>query len=70
LNPLEMFDSALGIGKLAESNRMPVQTEFGAPEAGGVQGMLPSGIGTASIGEDWVHHGVALMLRPATSANF
>lgn len=35
LSPLEMFDSALGIGKLSESNRMPVQTEFGAPEAGG-----------------------------------
>lgn len=35
LKPLKMDDSALGIGTLKESNRMPVQTEFGAPEAGG-----------------------------------
>jgi CubicO group peptidase (beta-lactamase class C family) len=35
LSPLAMSDSALGIGKLSASQRMPVQTEFGAPEAGG-----------------------------------
>jgi len=35
LNPLKMNDSALGIGKLEARNRMPVQTQFGAPEAGG-----------------------------------
>lgn len=35
LDPLAMSDSALGIGKLSEVSRMPVQTEFGAPEAGG-----------------------------------
>jgi CubicO group peptidase (beta-lactamase class C family) len=33
--PLGMDDSALGIGKLALEDRMPVQTEFGAPESGG-----------------------------------
>lgn len=35
LTPLEMKDSALGVGSLPEANRMPVQTEYGAPEAGG-----------------------------------
>jgi len=34
-DPLRMADSALGIGKLSAANRMPVQTQFGAPEAGG-----------------------------------
>jgi len=35
LAPLEMKDSALGIGSIPEANRMPVQIEFAAPEAGG-----------------------------------
>ena len=35
LTPLEMNDSALGIGELAQDSLMPVQTEFSAPEAGG-----------------------------------
>ena len=30
-----MKDSALGIGTIPEANRMPVQIEFAAPEAGG-----------------------------------
>lgn len=34
-DPLKMWDSALGIGRLSKANCMPVQTEFGAPEAGG-----------------------------------
>ena len=33
--PLGMHDSALGLGDISESNRMPCQVEFGAPEAGG-----------------------------------
>lgn len=34
-DPIGMKNSALGIGNLLEENRMPVQTQFGAPEAGG-----------------------------------